>query len=129
MRSRSLAVAMLLLAGSLLVAGAGHVQGLKRRSDASWLLTRAEAQVSAYPETFDGKHVDAALVTFGERRTKMNVAWRYDLLRALGFMGFGVAAIWLYALFLLSRFQPLTGQSEEKERVAVALHAPIPALR
>lgn len=110
MPSRSLMAAVALLTGSLLVVTSAHILGQQRRSDAEWLLTRAKAEASAYPETFEGKHLDAALVIFKDRRAKMATVLRYDLLRALGGVGAGAGILWLYVLFLFSRFKPIEGR-------------------
>lgn len=107
MHLKSLSLALLLLVGSVALGVSSHIYGLNHRSDAAWLLTRASAEASAYPETFDGRHIDTALGTLGERRAQMGVALRFDLLRALGGIGAGAAILWLYGLFLVSRLKPI----------------------
>lgn len=120
MRSRTLAKAMVLLFGSLALFAAAHLLGLQRRADADWLLTRSQAEAAAYTDSFDGRHIDAQLSTLGERRGQLRVALRFDLLRAASAVMAGLAALWLYALFLSSRFVALDGRDEGSERERAA---------
>lgn len=74
MRSREVAVAVLL--AMLCVAGAVgcRLRAGRLKSEASWQLARAKAAAAEYAATFEGAHVQRQLALFEERRLTLERA-------------------------------------------------------
>ncbi|MDQ3264791.1 MAG: hypothetical protein M3Y59_14165 [Myxococcota bacterium] len=105
MRSRSVAVAILV---SMLCAGgavASFVQAQKLRTEANWLLARSAAQAQTYAETFDGSAAEEQLGTFEERREVLDRAALWQRAQMLLVLAAVIAAFSSYVLYLFRRLR------------------------
>ena len=73
------------------------------RSEAGWLLARADAHGSDYAASLEGGFVDTELATFDQRRTLLERAHRWQRLEIACALLAAAAAFCGYGLYLLRR--------------------------
>ncbi len=105
MRSRSVAVSMVVAAVCALGAVGCYVRASELRSDAAWLMVRGNAEAIEYANSLDSATATTQLATFEERRVVLERAhlWqRGQMLLVLATVG---AAIASYVFFLFRRLR------------------------
>ena len=105
MRSRSVAVAILLSALCAGGAVASHLRAQEHRNQAQWLLARGNAQAEEYAATFDGAAADQQLGTFEHRRQVLDQAHLWHRLQLLAILASVIFAFSSYVLFLFKRLR------------------------
>ncbi len=105
MRSRSVAVALLVCLGS----GAGAVwaygKASQLRSDGNWLMLRGNAQAEQYANSFDSEAAETQLQTFEQRRVVLEQAHFYQRVQMMLVLLSVVAAFSTYILWLYYRLR------------------------
>ncbi len=107
---RKLILALLLFGLSV----AGAVFSFERmsqlRSEASWLLARADAHGADYAASLEGSFADAELTTFDQRRAFLEQAHRWQRLEIACLLIAAAAAAVAYGLYLVRRARHYTLQ-------------------
>ncbi len=105
MRSRSVAVAVVLSAFAAGGAAYAHYRAHLLRTDAQWLLERGSAQADEYATTLDSKVAEDQLVTLDQRRVVLDRMQLWQRLELLGILLAVVAAFSSYVLYLFRRLR------------------------
>lgn len=105
MRSRSVAISIVV---AVLFAGGAvgsFVQAQRHRTEARWLLERGDAQGQEYAATFDGAAQDAQLITLEERHAVLEKAHLWQRLQLVCILASVIAAFSSYVFFLFRRLR------------------------
>jgi hypothetical protein len=105
MRSRSVALAVLM---AVLAAGgavAAHLRAHQLRTDAGWLFERGTAEAEEYSTTLDPRAAEAQLLTFDEHRQVLERAELWHRTEMLAILLAVVSAFSSYVLYLFRRLR------------------------
>jgi hypothetical protein len=118
MRSRSVAVAIILAAACAGGAVACFFRASQLRSEGEWLLARGNAQAEEYASTFDNAAAESQLVSFEKRREVLEQAHRWQRYQMLLIMSSVAAAFASYLLYLFYRLreQLVDAQADEDDK-------------
>jgi hypothetical protein len=100
---RNQILALLIFASCVGGAVVAFHQMSQLRSEASWLLARADAHGTDYAASLEGSFADTQLVTFDQRRALLERAQRWQTLEILCILLAGAAAVYSYGLYVLRR--------------------------
>lgn len=105
MRSRSVAISIML---SLAFAGGAvgsYLKAQEHRSLARWLLERGSAQGQHYAQTFEGAAADEQLATLDRRQQALDRAHLWQRVQLLCILASVIAAFSSYVFFLFRRLR------------------------
>jgi hypothetical protein len=86
------------------------------RSEAGWLLVRADAHGTDYAASLNGSFVDTELTTLDQRRALLERAYRWQRLEILCMLLAAAAAVSGYGFYILRRARHYTLQDEMLRR-------------
>jgi len=96
-------IALLIFASCVAGAAIAFQKMSQLRSEASWLLVRADAHATDYAASLEGSIADTQLVAFDQRRALLVRAQRWQTLEILCLLFAAAAAIYGYGRNVLRR--------------------------
>ncbi len=96
-------IALLIFASCVAGAAIAFQKMSQLRSEASWLLVRADAHATDYATSLEGSFADTQLVAFDQRRALLVRAQRWQTLEILCVILAAAAAIYGFSIYLLRR--------------------------
>ncbi len=103
-------IALLIFASCVAGAVIAFQKMSQLRSEASWLLVRADAHASDYAASLEGSFADTQLVAFDQRRALLVRAQRWQTVEILCILFAAAAAIYGYSIHVLRRARHDTAQ-------------------
>jgi hypothetical protein len=100
---RNQIIALLIFASCVAGAVIAFHKMSQLRSEASWLLVRADAHATDYAASLEGSFADTQLVTFAQRRALLERAQRWQTVEILCILLAGAAAVCGYGIYVLRR--------------------------
>jgi hypothetical protein len=96
-------IALIIFASCVAGAAIAFQKMSQLRSEASWLLVRADAHATDYAASLEGSFAETQLVAFDQRRALLVRAQGWQTLEILCILLAGVAAIYGYGMHVLRR--------------------------